>query len=74
MDGVGRPGARQEGAAKAGYEAEAPPRAPCGRSRYVLCELPAKLAVVRPPLDKPNPKLGIGALPSSGSSGAACML
>jgi hypothetical protein len=40
--------------------AEAPEKAP-GRSRYVVMPLPAELRSTRPPLDKPNPRIGIGA-------------
>lgn len=30
------------------------------RSRYIICELPTNIPTTRPPLDKPNPKLGVG--------------
>ena len=30
------------------------------KSRYVVAELPVRLPVLRPALDKPNPKLGVG--------------
>ena len=30
------------------------------KSRYVVAELPVRLPVLRPVLDKPNPKLGVG--------------
>lgn len=28
--------------------------------RYVVAELPVRLPLLRPPMDKPNPKLGVG--------------
>jgi hypothetical protein len=34
------------------------------KSHYIVQTLPARLRNVKPPLDKPNPKIGIGALPS----------
>lgn len=33
------------------------------KSRYVVAELPVRMPVVRPAVDKPNPKLGIGEWP-----------
>lgn len=33
---------------------------PTPLSRYVVAELPVRLPLLRPPMDKPNPKLGVG--------------
>ena len=35
--------------------------APAIRAHYMVCELPVRLPSVKPPTDKPNPKIGIGA-------------
>lgn len=49
-----------------GHTQAQPPkqRAPPGepKSRYVIQQLPVKLPNQKPPLDKPNPKLGVGEL------------
>ena len=56
-DGVGR---------QQGHSQAKPPkqRAPAGepKSRYIIQQLPVKLPNQKPPLDKPNPKLGVGEL------------
>ena len=52
------PARQQSGCA--GKEAGAA-RAAASRSHYELREAPLRLRVVAPPLDKPNPKKGIGA-------------
>lgn len=46
------------------------------KSRYVVAQLPLRVPVVRPVLDKPNPKLGVGELRRHSSlpfTKSACM-
>ena len=49
-----------------GYGQAQPPKqsVPAGepKSRYVIQQLPVQLPNQKPPLDKPNPKLGVGEL------------
>ena len=41
---------------------------PATKSRYVVAELPLRLPVLRPAMDKPNPKLGVGECAAAGAT------
>jgi hypothetical protein len=38
------------------------------RSRYSVCSLPQVIPNQKPPAEKPNPRLGVGTLPSRSPS------